>query len=622
MRYITTIFFCVCLKPALAQTLRFDVEGVSIVMTGSDTTITIGYRVDAASFTGRYSFVLDAPETTIPILNGYTILTNARTSLPGNNPVGLVQVKLKRFTGASGLYTLRLRGRLEMESTSPTVITDFSSTGPTITINFSTPAIFPPAHSVSTLIDLYRRAIVNLDSGYNCFQNDTAPIRGVRNLKRATAVQSDVLDSNLLTVFNNVVFGVSDNFINGSAGAITQDKTAGTVSFANTFRPTFGNKTTRAFNLGFNAKSSGAFYDVFSANSWRKEAGLNFGHIWIVNNAAQNFDTAKCGAVRTKRDDFYLKILSSFMEVLSLPIQAIRARKQELDRQLDFRTGTLTTTRILNQLTSERTDLEKKISEYNRIYTGLLNSGVPDIDSAEAIVKRELIRFDKENDVLTGYWVNWYEVRGGIAYVDTRFDTASAPKADRKMLAAKGLPKVNLQFSANWTRNPTYEVGSKGLLVFGQLSLGLERGSFLDVPRMVGKPKFDTAKQGDPAIVNSDNDNIIGRFSELNKPVWSFLPGGYLAFFMGKSQLFGWDVRFVYRRIFSQPSTSSLNDFYNFFTGPVFRIAGEKDFSKATIGLKVGFTNAPTGTDRLWKDFFTARIEVGVPFRWYYKTKS
>ena len=157
--------------------------------------------------------------------------------------------------------------------------------------------------------------------------------------------------------------------------------------------------------------------------------------------------------------------------------------------------------------------------------------------------------------------------------------------------------------------------------MFFQVSLAVERGSFLDVPGMVGKPKFDTLAI-DPKIINVDNATALGLYSELNKPVWSLTPGIYGAAFGGKNQAFGWDVRLTYRRILEKPESSSLTDYYSFMTGPIFRIVGEADFSKATIGLKFGLSNAPINTDRLWKDYFAARFEIGVPFKWYNKQKT
>jgi hypothetical protein len=210
----------------------------------------------------------------------------------------------------------------------------------------------------------------------------------------------------------------------------------------------------------------------------------------------------------------------------------------------------------------------------------------------------------------------------GASYTQAKWNVDSVVKARQKELRSQGFVNVNVNMSYNVTWMTDITASKWGSLRFFQINLLGERNSILDQPGVINPPKLfrmpapDTANY---AILDADSKDTLGFSNQFKKALYVVTPGFYYGALFGKRQTIGFDVRASFRFLVKKFEGSLAENSYTCAIGPIFRVTGESDFSKATIGLKAGLFAAPYKTNRLWKDYFGLRLEVGVPFKWYHK---
>jgi len=623
---VTALLLTVCYsKTVLAQNIVFAPPALPILIGAQDVIVDIPYTVNPhPAFGASYSLTFTAPTVNNLTLGpDYAFLSPLTATLSGANNSGSVRLIIKaRAAGYTGTANITInvswsRGGANGNDASPNITIQYG-----IPVGALQPVYYPQ----------YVAEIANINSEYNCNSPVGDLETGAAFRATAKAVQADVLDSNLYTVFSNVVLGSNDVITTGRAASIVQDKEKGILNLNTSFvrgnsSGFFGKPATRAINIGLVAKSSGGFYDVFTDDGWSKEVGINFGLSYILHNGIQNFNTPACRELRAKRNVFYRTLLSDYYKVLSENLAGLHAAVGAIDARLALAniSTDIHKKNEVAQLDSTKHSLESRIRRCNALYTDVVNplNGSADLTKVRANLQKEIAMFERQNDVLTGYKVMWWDFKGSFAYSTINLSTDSIKNDPKKDEYSKmGMLKSSAQMSYNITGLSDYRPNQSGKLYFFQFSLLAEQGSFLDVQGIVGKPSIRKTGEDSYSIINVDNDDTLGIASDLTIPIWTLSPGMYYAVFGGTDQQLGWDVRASYRLVLDDYPGSKLVNTYNIFTGPVFRVAGEKDFSKATIGLKAGLSNAIVGTHRLWQDHFTLRLEVGVPFKWYYKSKS
>ncbi len=479
-----------------------------------------------------------------------------------------------------------------------------------------------PSISKDPLYLAYYSALLSKLQDYRCSNPKGGPKKPIQ------AVQHSVLDSNLSIVFSNVVLGSNDIIKTGIAASLAQDKDKGTLSFntsilAKNDLHLWGYDVDGAGNIGFSAKTAGGIYQLFGKDSWSKEIGINGGYTFIPHTASQFVDTNDCEKLLIQRRIAASGILMKYDKILKEDISQLQQDSTFFTWRLMFssRLDEYDTKTFVSD-DSTLKSIISRLSDFHRIHDAALTSvpAVPDYDTVEDRVENDLAQFDLGHDILSGYKVWFYDFKGGILNNLLNLNTDSLLKPQKDPYTSRGLLKFNIQASANYTRLSNYNPNQGGQLYFLQFNALFERGSFLDVPGIVGKPEaYHSVTANDEIIINSDNQDTLGRGSELNIPVCTLTPEIYFAAFFGKGQQIGFDFRTSYRWVIDAYLGNRLNNTYSFLIGPVFRIATEKDFSKATFGIKTGLSNASVSSNRVWKDYFTIRFEIGVPFKWYYK---
>lgn len=452
-------------------------------------------------------------------------------------------------------------------------------------------------------------------SQYNC----DCPTNSTGCVKQC--LQPAVLDSNLNLVFANVALSSSDLIKTGTAGSITQDRDKGTLS-ANISTLLDGDIWTAA-NFGINANSTKGVFNVFNANGdgWNKDIGFSTG-LTLHLFGGQAYDISACDRLLIERKVYLAqqKVGLACKDLRDLDSSRIANEIGKVELTLreyqDYAAGVFTDCDESDRLAKNLVQIDS--AKAKLVYLHYLEKYAK--KGGEADIIREILQgFDlKHRTTLNGYSIHWLDVKINANANTLSLAGKKLSESDSATLGDAKSLKLDITGSYNYSKM------RKTILIFAQANIGYRMASILDLVSLAGNPYVSRPDPNQPLqIINPDNGSVLMRYNERTNTLGIGSLGSYLALFFGKQKSVGFDVRVNLRLalpgITAYPS--ELQDFryqWTLMAGPVIRLPGESDQSKATLGVKAGFTSVPNWNSAP-RDRFGVRLEVGIPFKYYNK---
>jgi hypothetical protein len=466
------------------------------------------------------------------------------------------------------------------------------------------PAVFrlaAPTTNDSSVLTSYWDKYKFLEQHYNCMERD---IDGADEVK---VVNNVSFDSLIRPALSNVFVGSNDLTTNATAASFIQDQDKGTLQLNYAIL-----KHNGVFNIGAFAKSSDGIFGIYTANSWSSDVGINFGYSRAISKGLY-FDISDCDELKRKRKMKMLPLFDQFRALATLDTTKIHDTLVDLKTELDTLGGALGIDYAGR--VSKYKILDSALTYFRDIYgaAGQFPSGL----RRDTIVGKKLDSLIalweiKEANIFTGYKIWWFSVNTAISNNALSFLTDSLPLAAKAAYTPKNLAKFNLAFSLSCQYN------FKRYLHYANLSLGIGLHNYLDHPS-VKKPglRYDSTIM-DYTVYNKYQTKLA-TLKDLKANITTFEPSFVYSIFFGKSKLIGLNFRTDMRIGLNVPEEikALYPNSYNFLIGPLFRMNKDKSFSAGTIGLDVGFVDAPVKTNA-W-DSFGFKFKVGIPFNAFIK---
>ena len=419
--------------------------------------------------------------------------------------------------------------------------------------------------------------------------------------KKNKMVLKRSLDTLFLPIFSTVVLDNNSLIQNGTAGSISQDADKGTISI-NYASSNF--KKTRFYNYGVFTQNSGSFIQFFSSSSWNTGVGLNLGLTQILPKNGQYFEQDDCEKLAYERKNIAAKLLLKYRQIINLDTADLLKRIDTIDNLLDITHKPVDaffgSNINFNYMDSIRRVYKDQLDEYTRL---------DDYAKAQENLESDISEFEVKKKPFTGYWVHWVQFNLGYSNNTNKLYDSSILTSPFIGILKKDYNRFRLSTSYNLTKNK-----SKSLSFF-TLGLALFNTNFLENKTIKDIPFIKSVNN--ELKINSPDGTVIGDFKDLTSNLWVFNPSIYVSSFFTKNKNFGFGFRADWKNVFVKPLSINYVNTFSSSLAFLFRVNADDALSKATIGLEAGFFDANVDT-HVWKDFFSARVSIGVPFRAFF----
>ncbi len=481
-------------------------------------------------------------------------------------------------------------------------------------------------------------------------------------------VQPELQNERLTQAFNQVIFGNSDLVDNASAFGYTQNKEKTTVSISSNFLLKDNAEHQYYLKSGINSTGSGSIFNLYSRNEWKSSVGISIGLIFkFAGSSYSNVDKSKFKYHKIKREVFvtdsiatditenftlkkYIDLRKKYTDLLdamktdAIKYDSVQQEKlakyyKDLKKQetffKDIEINIPKTEELINTLQLDANDNRIKWLRFNQ-YSKLENKNNDKIieflmdkfwsnESTELgkIIKNVAAVFDKKNIKNTGYSFHWFDVNASFnndsySFSDASKNIDSNIKDDFAALdiEKKGINKLKtiLSFNYNYTRNNLRSA------FYMQWGLQYNSGSFLTSNLIHGTPTVSTKDDNNIYYITDDEGKdsepiVLGDFNAITHNLQYGSFNFYSAYYFGKKKIFGLNLGLTHRYKIIKPEKTFYEKNYSILLGPIFRKPDKDGNTGLTFGIDVGFDNALYSGDA--KDYFVARIRVGIPLKLY-----
>lgn len=443
------------------------------------------------------------------------------------------------------------------------------------------------------------------------------------------AIQDTLLNQNIATAFNYLIFSNSDLTTHSSSFGYTQNKEKTTIS-ANANLRIGKNSTSRYYlRIGANASGSKNIFQFYDNDSWSNNASLNIGVIRKTWGAGVYFNDDEAALLRKKRKIYAYKPIYLKNKYNQSTLKAIDSLKQDIN-DIFTKEALIANHATLLELFPEIKKLidekkyeeayslldieEKKIKPFSEALE------IKDKCGQKKIIKNKILyNFDKENDITQGYNVKWFELNLNLGnstykFTDESIDEEISETFSNVFNIADDINKLKAVLSLNYNQT----INKKNIIYYYQTGVSATLSSFLENVLIDGNPTITSYVEGEYILQDEDNQ-YLGNFNKIKKDFATGSIHFYGAIFLTKNKNFGLNLSLKHNyRIDKLEDVFYKNNFTTLF-GPIFRKIN-KDQTSLTFGIDLGWENAIYGTKI--SDDFTGRIRVGIPFKIYTKKKK
>ncbi|MGB3591485.1 MAG: hypothetical protein WBA16_07340 [Nonlabens sp.] len=481
---------------------------------------------------------------------------------------------------------------------------------------------------------------------------------------------SRIIDDRFFTdelnkVFSTVVVGSSSLSTNGSSFAFTQAEDKTTLSLNAII---WNNKARKNyFTAGLNAVKSDGSYNIFSNDSWNDKFGLNLGYIRVLSKSmffskkeAKNLVIKRQAYAMRKMDSLYflgIRQSAALKAILkSLPNESIEQYfsqstidpnslrfKKSVELLAKEKTYHLKLAEMANLIKNKSTPdliLAKK-KEIDKLKKEIKTSTdyVPDYirwrDSIQTLrknicstkkllesyqdssyIEKELADFHKKNTAVKHYSLRWFATSLNLANAEYSFKDS--------LLTANNFKAIDRRTVYDFSASIHQTSHNLKVTHYLELKANLRIGSYLDNPSLELEDPVIATTAVMPAftdvLVQDKDGNTVGGYGDLDRSSSYLDLSVYGVIFPTDKRNAGISARFNYSNVIRQPSSVNFEDNISFALGFLLRNVEEEVFSKGVFGIETGFENMPEG--KKIKDFFSARLTLGIPFAVFKKKKS
>ncbi|UOE38394.1 hypothetical protein [Chryseobacterium oryzae] len=333
---------------------------------------------------------------------------------------------------------------------------------------------------------------------------------------------------------------------------------------------------------------------MYSKQSWKNDVGASFTLNRVIGKETQFFNTKECSKLYIEREKYKEKIITKFND-LSKDYGRYEKKLEDLKQQKK-NNNSITD---ISERDKKNEQIEKDISS---IEEKIKYVDVVKKDAAK-YMEKEMIEFDKKNDILQGSKLHWLKATANITNQNVSLDSLNLLVGDK----ITNFPKLSLDFSYNFNRQ-------KNQYLFNfQAFTKIIMGNFLDA-------NINSEK---PYLVNNNNETYvfdtsgtqIGKYDMLKRAFWTSQTGLQATFFIVKS--FGFSGFTSHTFALQNLEATDYRNRYSLLAGLVFRINNQEDVNKATFRILAGVENEPYKTKAL--DNFMVKITLGIPFNLFTK---
>lgn len=436
-----------------------------------------------------------------------------------------------------------------------------------------------------------------------------------------------LLNENLNSAFNNVVFSNSGLVSNASAFGYSQNKDKTNISANANFRikKHTDNKMQWFLKVGINSVTDGNILGIYNKGSWSNSIGGNIG--FILKCKGSTFFNIEKNSMEWRKNSISRKayLYKAVLNKDSLLIRkdSLTKMMEELDSSLSNKGIKIQSLELKKLYQEEKGDFsvifERLYNELDSINTELLNLSLnknSSIDTMNAIkyYKNKAYEFDKNHDITYGYTFHWFDVNirlnnGTYKFSDENIDTINKPIFDETYK----LNSTYNKFLGSLNLNYNYICNAENILIYGQFGLGFNYGSLLSNSLLKGDPRFSDST----LLIIDENNNRFGSLKNIeNSNINTGDINLYGAMFFGKEKSIGWNISYKHTYLIGNIKEDNyfFKNHFTLLTGPVFRKIKD-DNTSLTFGIDFGWENAIYKTQI--NNDFTARLRVGIPFNLY-----
>ena len=444
-------------------------------------------------------------------------------------------------------------------------------------------------------------------------------------------ISDSLLNKNIKTAFNNVVFSSSNIVSNASAFGYSQNEEKSNVSANVNFHVNKKRKTNLQFvKVGLNTESNNGVLGIYDRQSWSNTVGLNLGYIYKFKGGQYISKKSKeqWKTINKKRKYFLYESIRSH-DKTEARRDSIKKFLTQIENHIDNNTD-ITAKEVID-LQKKKKNLveiynklsaEKKVLDKNYKNTLLSNSCDTCSNQIHQFYYEKAFEFDKKNDITKGYNFSWIDFTTSINNQSYKFDednfsSTSPPKFNDSIILKNNYNRLRVGFGLNFNKIKNKEKH----LLYWSLGIQYNTGSILNNPLFYGDVVI---KDSTNLILVDDYEKSYGSLLELEKKVIHLISfKGNCVHFFGKKKTIGINLVGSYGYPLGvdikTENQYNLNDYLTFLAGPVFRTIKD-DKTSATFGIDLGFENMGIYKGSTWGDYFTARVKIGVPFN-IYKSK-
>lgn len=423
------------------------------------------------------------------------------------------------------------------------------------------------------------------------------------NGKSTKMISERVFDTQIRSIFNNVIIGNGDATATGRAFAFSNDKFKNTFTLNTNFFPI--KKSNLLVDLGLNLTSKDNTYYYYTNKAWVNDIGIKAGVSFQVFNASQYINQTdgtplNCSQLNDKR---LLSLTDKFIKY-----DSIYKYHAEIDARIAKIEKLLSPNKIVFEDNNNKTNLLKelkKLKAQKDIYSKKLDPAVANDASIKKTMEADMDEFDKGGSYFSGHKICWVSITTNTT--NASFTIANQDIINEDLQKKyKSVIKVSLEANINQQRDRVnYIETMQGFFKFN-------RGSLLDNPMLKGK-KFSLVSSPDNLYYIEDESSIvIDEYKNLKRPYLSGDIGGYYSNVFLLKKTVGLIGKFSYNFPIKNSTMKDYETNYTTSLGLILRVNKKDKWSAATVILTSGFDSATFHEGA--NDKFFVKISAGIPF--------
>jgi hypothetical protein len=464
-------------------------------------------------------------------------------------------------------------------------------------------------------------------------------------------IQQKLLNERLNQAFNQTVFSSSSSVNNATAFGINQNEEKTNVSINGNIRLNSNNKY--FVKVGGNANGSGSIFNLYDDDEWQSSVGGSIGFILKIGGSGYTGEQKTKFLYNNALRKVFVKD-SLLGDILNYTPKKYRELREKYKKNLNCILEDINDENIITKETICKKELEKNYNQllkYENYWKKLLAKfpenerdlsfnnydEIISNDSIIMILYNELIAknnkmlqvleneikevayiYDKKNIKNTGYSLHWFDVNARLNNNAYNF-SEKAENIKNETLEAfndfeaqkTGINRLKTVITGNYN----YTKNTSNIVIYGQLGLRFNSGSFLDSNLLNGKAIISESIEGNDFTIEDEDGLSLGNFNNIGSNLQFGSFDGYIAFYFGTKKNFGFNVAATHNYKIKTPDDTFYENNYSVLFGPIFRQPKNKDDTGLTFGIDVGFANSVYGSKA--SNDFVARIRVGIPIKMY-----